>query len=168
MFHIHLLKYSSILVIHFNSGNFMNAKALYKKILIVVPSCFLLLVSCGDSTQVDYPGFTSKLSASLAAIYANPANYQSFTGLVSSKYLQDGLSSADLNTILSADATALPNDVSFPTVTYSNPVVGTCDANGICDLTVTATNSDADAVSITMTLKVNGLPTQLIGDQSKG
>jgi len=68
---------------------------------------------------------------------------------------------------LAADAAALPNDVAYPTVTYSNPVVGTCDSNNICDLTVTATNSDADSVSVTLTLKVNGTPSMLIGDQSK-
>jgi hypothetical protein len=146
----------------------MNFKKLYKS-FTVIPFCSLaLLASCGDSGQsVDYPGFTSKLSASLAAIYANPSNYQSFLNLLSPKYQQDGISSSDLSAMLAADAAALPNDVSFPTVTYSNPIVGTCDANNICDLTVTATNSDADSVSITMTLKVNGIPTSLIGDQSK-
>jgi hypothetical protein len=139
-----------------------------RKALIILPTAsFAFLVACGDNTPVDYAGFTSKLSASLAAIYAKTSNYQDFTSMVSPKYLQDGISSADLNAMLAADASALPNDVAFPTVTYSNPIVGTCDANNICDLTVTATNSDADSVSVTLTLKVNGSPLMLIGDQSK-
>ena len=138
-----------------------------RKAWIILPACSLaLLAACGTSSGVDYPGFISRLNSSLAAIYTNTANYQGLTNLLSSKYMQDGISSSDLSAMLAADAAALPNDVAYPTVTYSNPVVGTCDSNNICDLTVTATNSDADSVSVTLTLKVTGTPSMLIGDQS--
>jgi hypothetical protein len=87
---------------------------------------------------------------------------------VDSTYKQDGITKADLVAILGADAGAIPADPSFPVVTFTNPVISNCTSSNICDLSVTASNSDVDLISTTLTLKVINTSTgyKLVGDQS--
>jgi len=129
-----------------------------------------LVVACGGGTSAvtDAEILSAKLTSALSAISSNPYNYTSFISLLDSNYKQDGLTAADLSTMLAADAAALPNDVSFPSATFSNAVISNCNASNLCDLTVTVTNNDADSVSTTMTTKVigNAAGYKLIGDQS--
>ena len=145
----------------------MNIKFFRKVGLLASTSSLALLVACGGgggsfNAASDTIG---TINSALAAIAANPANYSSFISLLDANYKQDGLTVAQLNDMLAADAAA---GVSFPNVSYSDATISNCDASGICDMTVTVTNNDADSVSTTMTLKVKESVTgyKLIGDQS--
>ena len=129
-----------------------------------------VLVACGGGTTgVDaVQSFTSALTFALSTIGVTPASYTSFISLVDSTYKQDGITKADLVAILGADAGAIPADPSFPVVTFTNPVISNCTSANICDLSVTASNSDVDLISTTLTLKVINTSTgyKLVGDQS--
>jgi hypothetical protein len=150
------------------------ASSFPRKALSILTACSVaVLVACGGGSTRKYDdtvSLTSQLTSALAAIAANPADFSSFLNLLDSGYLQDGLTSADLSAMLAADAAALPKDVAFPSVKYSDPVVDNCNLSNQCDLTVTATNADADAVSVTIKLRVVPVTSgfKLIGDQSKG
>jgi threonine dehydratase len=144
----------------------MNRKFFRKFFFIASTSSLALVVACGSggggTSAAD--ATAGALTSALAAIAANPADYASFIALLDTNYRQDGFTSAQLNDMLAADATA---GVSFPNVSYSDAYISNCDASKICDMTVTMTNKDADTVSTTITLKVKESITgyKLIGDQ---
>jgi hypothetical protein len=138
---------------------------------LLFSTCFIsALVACGGGgTGVDaVQSFTSALTFALSTIGVTPASYTSFTFLLDPTYKQDGITKNDLVAILAADATSIPADPSFPVVNYSNPVISNCTSANICDLTVTASNSDVDLISTTLTLKVINTSSgyKLFGDQS--
>jgi hypothetical protein len=112
--------------------------------------------------------FTAELTGALSSLGSSPSSFASFTKFLDTNYKQDGITSAALADMLKADAAAIPDIASFPVVGYSNPVISNCTSANICDLTVTATNSDADLTSTDITLKVvlTGTGYKLLGDQS--
>lgn len=112
--------------------------------------------------------FTSALTNAVASLAVSPSGYSSFTSLLDANYKQDGITSANLVDLLSADAAAIPTDLSFPVVSYSNPVISNCNSSNICDLNVTAFNADVDYISTNIILKVvnTGSGYKLVGDQS--
>ena len=138
----------------------------------LVSGVFSLIAACGggsDSASPTASSAAASLLSSIGIFSVQPTNFNVLTSLVDSNYKQDGITAQNLNDMLAADAAALPGDTSFPRVSFSNPVISNCNASSVCDLTVTASNSDADTVSITMTLKVIGSASsgyKLYGDQS--
>ena len=146
----------------------MNIKFFRKVGLLASTSSLALLVACGGGGGGSFNAASDTIgtiNSALAAIAANPANYSSFISLLDANYKQDGLTVAQLNDMLAADAA---EGVSFPNVSYSDATISNCDPSKICDMTVTVTNNDADSVSTTMTLKIKESVTgyKLIGDQS--
>jgi threonine dehydratase len=150
----------------------MNIKFFRKVGLLASTSSLALVVACGGGGGGGSFNAASDtigtINSTLAAIAASPANFSSFISLLDANYKQDGISKAQLSDMLALDAAALPNEASFPSVSYSDATISNCDASGICDMTVTVTNNDADSVSTTMTLKIKESVTgyKLIGDQS--
>jgi len=135
----------------------------------VVSAAVSLLAACGGGSDAASPSaLASGLLSSLGIFSVTPTNYSVFTGLMDANYKQDGLTSADVTAILAADATAIPNDVSFPRVSFTNPVISNCNVSNVCDLSVTAINADADSISVPMTLRVIGTASgyKLYGDQT--
>ena len=152
----------------------MNRKFFRKFWVLTATSALALLVACGSggggtaSLSSLTTSLATSLTSALSAMSSNQANYASFVSLLDSNFKQDGFTSATLSAALAADAAALPNDVSFPNITYSDATISNCNAAQVCDLTVTVTNSDADTVSTSMVLKVVLTPSgyKLYGDQS--
>jgi hypothetical protein len=136
--------------------------------LAVVSAAVSLVAACGGGSDAGSPNQASGLLSSIGIFSVQPTNFTVFTNLLDSNYSQDGFSAQQLRDMLAADAAAIPNDVSFPRVSFNNPVISNCNASNVCDLTVTASNSDADAVSVTMTLKVIGTASgyKLYGSQT--
>jgi threonine dehydratase len=148
----------------------MNVKFFRKVGLFASTSSLALVVACGGGGGgVSVAESTAgSISSALAAIAASPANFSSFISLLDTNFKQDGISKAQLSDMLALDAAALPNEASFPSVSYSDPIITNCDASNICDMTVTVSNNDANLVSTVIALKVKANATgyQLIGDQS--
>ena len=145
----------------------MKIKFFRKIGLLASFSSLAFVVACGSggSGPSAAQAAAATFTAALAAIATNPS---SFVALLDPNYNQDGITSAQLSDMLAADSAALPNDVSFPNVSYSDATISNCNTSKVCDMTVTVTNNDADSVSTTMTLKVKESVTgyKFIGDQS--
>lgn len=138
--------------------------------LVVLSLAVSLIAACGGGSDPASPSLlASRLLSSIGIFSVQPTNPTLFTSLLDTNYKQDGLAASDVSAILAADATALPNDVSFPRVSFANPVISNCTASNVCDLTVTMTNADADLTSVSVTLKVIATASgyKLYGDQSQ-
>ena len=147
-----------------------------------------LLSACGGGndpiivntppTTTPPPGVTP--SAQFAADYGNGVGaLNTYAGLTNAGFLDtidDGFLDAgytkdQVRSQLAQEAAAriaTPSLV-FPGVTLSNVTIGACDAAGVCTMTATATNADADTVATTFTtrVKLTANKYRLYGDQTQ-
>ena len=85
-------------------------------------------------------------------------------------FLDAGYTKAQVRDNLAQEAAASaisPDLSSFPTGQLSDMAITNCDASGVCTLTATLTNSDADATAVTFTtqVKISNGKVRLYGDQ---
>ena len=142
----------------------------------IVTSVVVIASACGgasDSQATDAAAlFTSKFNAVMSAIGTSSGLTSSAVADVfDEKYLDMAVAKTDVLAALSATSKALgaePNLSLFPMVQLSNATVTNCDANNICTLNATLTNSDVDTTSIDFVTKVKVISgvVYLYGDQA--
>jgi hypothetical protein len=136
----------------------------------------LTLTACGGSSSLDLEAaatdFSTKISSYISELATSAGlNSKSLPNLFDEKFLDGGSTKADLVSSLAANSTALgtnPDLSLFPMATVSNSKLYGCDNNGICLMSATLTNSDADTTSVEFSTKVivvSGV-VYLFGDQS--
>jgi hypothetical protein len=145
-------------------------------LVILSSSLVLALSACGGGGGGDSQGETG--AAFSAKFNAGQTSLNSSSGIATTtatdafdeKYLDQGVKKADIAAAVSttSQAAAVSPDLSFfPMAQVSNVVVSGCDS-GICTLTGTLTNADADTTTVDFTTKVkfySGL-VLLYGDQA--
>ena len=146
-----------------------------------------LLAACGDdssssSTPAPAPASTAPTAAQQTAFatdYTGGVNaLGGFGGLTSTAFVDNfddafldaGYTKAQVRDNLAQEAAAMaisPDLSSFPMGQLSDVTITACDASGVCTLTATLTNSDADATAVTFTtqVKVSNGKVRLYGDQ---
>ena len=98
-------------------------------------------------------------------------NSKALPNLFDDKFLDGGLTKAEIVNSITANAAALganPELSLFPMAAVTNAKLTGCDTKDICTLTGTLTNSDADITSVEFSTKVlvmSGVA-YLYGDQS--
>jgi hypothetical protein len=135
-------------------------------------SLVLGLAACGGSDDgADTAALPTAYNSGLAVLNTK-AGLQSaaFADLFDPAFLDAGYTKAQLVDNLAQDAasTSVSADLSmFPTASLANASIGNCSSSGICILTATLTNTDADATEVPFTVQVmlsNG-SYRLLGDQ---
>ncbi|MBC7471115.1 MAG: hypothetical protein H7322_17485 [Ramlibacter sp.] len=130
------------------------------------------VVGCGGSDGgADAAVLPTAYNSGLAALNTR-AGLQSaaFVDLFDPNFLDAGYTKLQLVDNLAQDAasTAVSADLSmFPSASLANASVGNCASSGICTLTGTLTNTDADTTEVPFTAQVmlsNGAY-RLLGDQ---
>jgi hypothetical protein len=152
----------------------MISKRVFSSSLIL--STVLTLTACGGSSGIDIESavteFSSKITTALADLASSTGlNSKALPNLFDEKFLDQGLTKADIVNTLAANATALgtsPELSLFPMASVTNPKLTGCDNNNICNLTGTLTNSDADTTTVDFSTKVIvlGGVVYFYGDQS--
>jgi hypothetical protein len=152
----------------------MISKRVFSSSLIL--STVLTLTACGGSSGIDIESavteFSSKITTALADLASSTGlNSKALPNLFDEKFLDQGLTKADIVNSLTANATALgtsPELSLFPMVSVTNSKLSGCDNNNICNLTGTLTNSDADTTTVDFSTKVIvlGGVVYFYGDQS--
>jgi hypothetical protein len=152
----------------------MISKRVFSSSLIL--STVLTLTACGGSSGIDIESavteFSSKITTALADLASSTGlNSKALPNLFDEKFLDQGLTKADIVNTLAANATALgtsPELSLFPMVSVTNSKLSGCDNNNICNLTGTLTNSDADTTTVDFSTKVIvlGGVVYFYGDQS--
>ncbi len=145
-------------------------------LLIIAASGLVILSACGggseNSTTTEPASFVSKYNAVLTALDTpSGLTSPSVAGLFDEKYLDMGFAKTNVLAALSDTSTGLatnPELSLFPMTQVSNAMLTNCDANDICTLNATITNSDADTTSVDFTTKVKVVAgvVYLYGDQS--
>ena len=160
----------------------INARQLYRTAL--ASSLLGLLTACGGGSDGDpvpvttaatdtvkQAAFAADLTGGLSALgtYGGLTS-ASFVDLFDDAFLDAGYTKSEVRGNLAQEATAVtiaPDLSSFPMAMLSAVSISDCSASGICTLTGTLTNSDADTTAVTFTTQVkyvNGKFT-LYGDQ---
>jgi len=152
----------------------MISKRVFSSSLIL--STVLTLTACGGSSGIDIESavteFSSKITTALADLASSTGlNSKALPNLFDEKFLDQGLTKADIVNTLAANATALgtsPELSLFPMASVTNSKLSGCDNNNICNLTGTLTNSDADTTTVDFSTKVIvlGGVVYFYGDQS--
>lgn len=152
----------------------MISKRVFSSSLIL--STVLTLSACGGSSGIDIESavteFSSKITTALADLASiTGLNSKALPNLFDEKFLDQGLTKADIVNTLAANATALgtsPELSLFPMASVTNSKLSGCDNNNICNLTGTLTNSDADTTTVDFSTKVIvlGGVVYFYGDQS--
>lgn len=117
-----------------------------------------VLVACGGSNPSTLEVFTSKLTSTIANLNSSVGlTSTAVTDLFDDSFLDSGTTKADVKASLSRNAAALsatPDLSLFPLANMSNVEVINCDANNVCTLNGTLSNSDAETTEVTFTTKV--------------
>jgi len=153
----------------------MISKRVFSSSLIL--STVLTLSACGGGSnaidlEVAVTQFSTIMSSALADLASSTGlNSKALPNLFDEKFLDQGLTKADIVNTLAANATALgtsPELSLFPMASVTNPKLTGCDNNNICNLTGTLTNSDADTTTVDFSTKVIvlGGVVYFYGDQS--
>jgi hypothetical protein len=147
---------------------------------IVITSIFVsVLTACGGGAVVSPESWNRVYTADYSTKVANVLSSlttaaglkdSSVLELFSAKYKDDGYTKAQLTANLAAIGDSLMTDPDlslFPMGTLSNVTISGCNAEGICDLSATLTNSDADITQVSFTTKVISIPNgyAFYGDQ---
>lgn len=134
--------------------------------LVLGVSLATLLSACGSdaappasSAKID--DFVAQYNRQLASVTA--MNTAEFADLIDDQFLDAGYNKAQMLANLKADAAAqadstngIPSDQIFPLLAIKDASVSNCnDATGVCTLTATYVNPDADATSATMSVPVH-------------
>lgn len=155
----------------------MISKRVFSSSLIL--STVLTLSACGGNgasgtlnLETVAADFSSKVSSVLAEISSMAGlNSKSLPNLFDEKFLDGGLTKAEIVNSLTANATALgtnPELSLFPMAAVTNAKLSGCDTKDICTLTGTLTNTDADTTTVDFSTKVlvNTSGVYFYGDQS--
>ena len=142
----------------------------------LILSAALTISACGGNSTFDLEAAAIDLSTKISSYMSELAtsvgfNSKSLSNLFDEKFLDGGFTKADLVSSLTATTTALstnPELSLFPMANITNSKVFGCDNNGICSMSATLTNSDADTTSIDFSTKVilNAGVVYFYGDQS--
>lgn len=138
----------------------MITKRVFSSSLIL--SAALTISACGGSGTLDLEAAATDLSTKISSYMSELSssvglNSKALANLFDDKFLDSGFTKADLVSSLAANTTALSttSDLSlFPMANITNSKVFGCDNNGICSMSATLTNSDADTTSIDFSTKV--------------
>lgn len=134
--------------------------------------------STGTSASPNDPAkqaaFATDFGSGLASLntYGGLTN-AAFLDNYDSAFLDAGYSKAQVQDALTQEAAALllfsTELSSFPAVKLSAVTINGCDANNVCTLTATLTNTDVDTTSVTFTtqLSFTGGKFRLLGDQKQ-
>jgi hypothetical protein len=128
-------------------------------------SLLTLLSACGSdaappASTAKIDDFVAQYNRQLASV--TTMNTAEFADLVDDQFLDGGYDKAQMLANLKADAAAqadagngIPGDQIFPLLAIKDASVSNCnDATGVCTLTATYVNPDADATSATATVPV--------------
>jgi hypothetical protein len=142
----------------------------------IMLSAVLALSACGGTSSFNADNaaneFSTKITSYLSALTSSAGlTSNALTDLFAAKYLDGGFTKTDLTNSLTANTTALgtsPELSLFPLATVTNSKLSGCDSSGICTLSGTLTNSDADTTSVDFTTKVIVIANVIYfyGDQS--
>lgn len=132
-----------------------------------------LVAACGGGGgSTPAQEFAQNFSASVQAM-ASPGGLTSaaLLDLFAGTYLDAGMTKDQLTAALRADAAALastPEFSLFPLAFLTDVTLTNCDAQNVCTLNGTLTNSDADTTSVPFSAKVQvaNNTVRLLGDQS--
>ncbi|WPB56258.1 hypothetical protein [Xylophilus sp. GOD-11R] len=125
----------------------------------------------GGTTPTPAAQFATDYSAGVAALNTTAGlSNTAFLDTIDDGFLDAGYTKPVMRTQLAQEAAArVANpDLVFPGVTLTNVTISGCDANGVCTLTATATNADADTTVAPFTTKVRLTANKyrLYGDQA--
>ncbi|MBC7499956.1 MAG: hypothetical protein H7315_05605 [Herminiimonas sp.] len=116
--------------------------------------------------------FTAKFNAVMSAFGTSSGlTSKAVVDAFDEKYLDMAFAKADVLASLTTTSQAFDTDPTlslFPMGQVTNASVTSCDANNICTLNATLTNSDVDTTSVDFTTKVKVISgvVYLYGDQS--
>jgi hypothetical protein len=121
-----------------------------------------------SASSADYATVLSKLNTTDGLTSSAAAN------VFDNNYLDSGMTKPQVVDALAGEAAALGSDSEhslFPQATLENAKLSDCDAKGVCTLTGTLRNNDADDTSVPISIQVvstgNG-GYRLLGDQLAG
>lgn len=128
----------------------------------LILSAALTISACGGSGTFDLEAaatdLSTKISSYMSELTTNLGlNSKALANLFDEKFLDGGFTKADLVSSMTANTTALstaPDLSLFPMANITNSKVFGCDNNGICSMSATLTNSDAETTSIDFSTKV--------------
>jgi hypothetical protein len=148
--------------------------------IAAVGSLAVLLTACGGGsnsspvsplTSTNKQAFAAAYNSGLGALgsYAGLTN-ASFLDLFDGTFLDAGYAKTDVAANLAQESAAMaiaPDLSLYPMASLSGVSIDACDANNVCTLTGTLTNSDADTTSVTFTtqVKISDGKVRLYGDQ---
>ena len=129
---------------------------------LLIASCLFALSACGGSDSSSPTTPTSDFNSNLQTSVSTAATSAGLTSttttdLIDTAYKDSGNTKTSQIAYLQAEAAAITanTDLSgFAGFTVSNIQITNCDANNVCTMTATLTNTDADTTTADITTKV--------------